>query len=151
MKKVLKISMIAFAMLLGSSAAVASPLNGMGKNMHKSQGSFSPVLEAEDFVQVASKLDKSNRAKSLSFLERAQAALKKAPASAEIKELKVKIDAIKKAIKNNEKADKLYLDVIYDFNSYINKIKDWGYEIRAHDEEATDIRNFKMKEKSDVF
>jgi len=149
MKKILKVSALVSLMLFGSLPLLANSSNS-SKSVQQ-QSHFKPILEAEDLVQVASKLDKSRQKKALSLLDKAQMELRKAPVSTETKELKTKIAGIEKAIKNNEATDKLYSDVIFKFDAYINKIKQWGYEIRAHDEEATDIKNFKVKEKSDVF
>jgi len=149
MKKILKVSAVVSLMLFGSLPLLANSSNS-SKSVPQ-QSHFKPVLEAEDLVQVASKLDKSHHAKALSLLDKAKVELQKASVSPETKELKTKISAIEKAIKNNEATDKLYSDTIFKFDAYINKIKQWGYEIRAHDEEATDVKNFKFKEKSDVF
>ncbi len=149
MKKILKVSALVSLMLFGSLPLLANSSNS-SKSVQQ-QSHFKPILEAEDLVQVASRLDKSSQKKALSLLDKAQIELQKAPASAESKELKTKIAAIERAIKNNEATDKLYADTIFKFDAYINKIKQWGYEIRAHDEEVTDIKNFKFKEKSDVY
>ncbi|WP_297433268.1 hypothetical protein [Sulfurimonas sp.] len=149
MKKILKISAVVSLMLFGSLPLLANSSNS-SKSVQQ-QSHFKPVLEAEDLVQVASKLDKSNHVKALSLLDKAESALQKASVSPETKELKTKISAIEKAIKNNEATDKLYSDTIFKFDAYINKIKQWGYEIRAHDEEMTDIQKFKTEEKGDVY
>jgi len=149
MKNILKISVVLSLMLLGGSALEANSSHSSSKNV--AQQHFKPILEAEDLVQVASKLDKSKKQKSLALLAKAQRALKKAPVTAESKELKTKITAIEHAIKSNKGTDKLYADAIGKFDAYVNKVKQWGYEIRAHDEELTDIKKFKMEEKSDVY
>ena len=149
MKKILKVSALVSLMLFGSLPLLANSSNS-NKSVQQ-QSHFKPILEAEDLVQVASRLDKSSQKKALSLLDKAQIELQKALASAESKELKTKIAAIERAIKNNEATDKLYADTIFKFDAYINKIKQWGYEIRAHDEEATDIKKYKTEEKSDVF
>jgi len=150
MKGILKISVVLSLMLFGGSLAEASSLNSNSKNVQQ-QKHFKPVLEAEDLVQVAAKLDKSKQQRALSLLAKAKVALQKSPASAETKELKMKIGAIEKAIKSSKGTDKLYSDVIGKFDAYINKIKQWGYEIRAHDEELMDVKKFKTEEKGDVF
>ncbi len=149
MKKILKVSALVSLMLFGSMPLLANSSNS-SKSVQQ-QSHFKPILEAVDLVQVASKLDKSSQKKALSLLHKAKMELQKAPASAESKELKTKIAAIEKAIKNNEATDKLYADTIFKFDAYINKVKQWGYEIRAHDEEMTDIKKFKTEEKSDVY
>ncbi len=149
MKKILKVSALVSLMLFGSLPLLANSSNSNKSVQQESH--FKPILEAEDLVQVASRLDKSSQKKALSLLDKAQIELQKALASAESKELKTKIAAIERAIKNNEATDKLYADTIFKFDAYINKIKQWGYEIRAHDEEATDIKKYKTEEKSDVF
>ena len=149
MKKILKVSALVSLMLFGSLPLLANSSNSSKSVQQESH--FKPILEAEDLVQVASRLDKSSQKKALSLLDKAQIELQKALASAESKELKTKIAAIERAIKNNEATDKLYADTIFKFDAYINKIKQWGYEIRAHDEEATDIKKYKTEEKSDVF
>lgn len=149
MKKLFKVSAVLSLLLFGGSLLVASSIGN--NKVHAQQNQFKPVLEAEDLVQVAAKLDKSKQKKALMFLDKAKSELKKAKVSSETKELRTKIIAIEKAIKNNKKTDKLYSDVIFRFDAYINRIKQWGYEIRAHDEEAIDIKNYKFKEKSNVF
>jgi hypothetical protein len=150
MKRILKVSVVLSLMLFGGSLLEASSMSHQSKSA-VSKGHFKPVLEAEDLVQVAAKLDKSKTKKALALLEKAQASLHKAAATKETKELKGKIAAIEKAIKNGQGTDKLYHDTIFKFDSYINKVKQWGYEIRAHDEEMTDVQKFKMESKGDVF
>ncbi len=149
MKKILKVSAFVSLMLFGSIPLLANSSN-TSKSVQQ-QSHFKPILEAADLVQVASKLDKSNQKKALSLLDKAKVELQKASVSTESKELKIKIAAIEKAIKNNKVTGKLYTDTIFKFDAYINKVKQWGYEIRAHDEEATDIKNFKSKEKSNAY
>ena len=149
MKEILKVSAVVSLMLFGSLPLLANSSNS-SKSVQQ-QSHFKPVLEAEDLVQVASKLDMSHHVKALSLLEKAKVELQNASVSPETKELKIKISAIEKAIKNNEATDKLYRDTISKFDAYINKVKQWGYEIRAHDEEAADIKKFKTDEKSDVY
>lgn len=148
MKKILKVSALVSLMMLGSVPLLASPSGA--KNVQE-QSHFKPILEAKDLVQVASKLDASKPQKALSLLAKAKKVLQAAPATSESKELHMQIAAIEKAIKNNEATDKLYADTIYKFNAYINKVKKWGYEIRAHEEEMKDIQRFKTEEKSNVY
>jgi hypothetical protein len=150
MKRILKVSVVLSLILFGGSLLEANSMSNQSKNA-VSKGHFKPVLEAEDLVQVAAKLDKTKRQKALALLEKAQSKLQKAAVTQETKDLKGKIVAIEKAIKNGERTDKLYHDTIFNFDAYINKVKQWGYEIRAHDEEMTDVQKFKMESKGDLF
>jgi hypothetical protein len=149
MKKILKISVVLSLMLFGGSLLEASSVNSSKSIQH--QGHFKSILEAEDFVQVAAKLDKTKTQRALALLSKAKVALQKAPVSTETKELNMRIGTIEKAIKSNKKTGELYSNVIGKFDAYINKVKQWGYEIRAHNEELMDVKKFKTEEKGDVF
>ena len=131
------------------SASIAQASNTSVKVQKK--GEFTHILEAKDLVQVASKLEKSKQQKALALLKQAKNALSSAPASAEKKELQKEISAIEQAIKTQKNTDDMYSRTIFKFDAYINRIKQWGYEIRAHEEEAADIEKFKEESKANAF
>ena len=147
MKTILKVSMVVSLMIFGGTVAQAN----MSSAKVQKQGEFSHILEAKDLVQVASKLEKSKQNKALSLLKQAKKALSEAPASAESRELHKEISAIEQAIKTQKNTDQMYAKTIVKFDAYINKVKQWGYEIRAHDEEAADREKFKEESKANAF
>ena len=142
--------MVLSLMLFGASYAEASSANTQSVKVEQ-KGEFSHIFEAKDLVQVASKLENSKQKKALSLLAQAKAELKKAPASAESKALNKEIVAIEHAIKNKQDTSEMYARTIVKFNAYINRVKNWGYEIRAHEEEASDREKFKEEEKANAF
>jgi len=150
MKQIIKISVVVSLLIFGGSVLEASSAN---TNSHKvvQKGEFSNILHAKDLVQVASKLENRNTAKALDLLHQAKASLQKAPASAEKQELNSEISALEDAIKSKKNTDAMYSRTITKFDAYINRVKQWGYEIRAHDEEAADIEKFKEESKANAY
>jgi len=148
MKQIIKISMAASLLIFGVSTLEAS-----SSTSHKvvQKGEFSNILHAKDLVQVASKLENSKSSKALELLNQAKASLEKAPESTQKQDLESEITNLQNAIKSKKDTDGMYSRTITKFDAYINKVKQWGYEIRAHEEEAADIEKFKEESKANAF
>ncbi len=89
-----------------------------------------PLLVSQDFVTMASKIDKTKKKEATNLLRKAKIELDKAillgyatKHSSEYKSLETKITAIQKEIKGKNQVEKLYKDVKKDFKSLVHKTR----------------------------
>ncbi len=89
-----------------------------------------PLLVSQDFVTMASKIDKTKKKEATNLLRKAKIELDKAillgyatKHSSEYKSLETKITAIQKEIKGKNHVEKLYKDVKKDFKSLVHKTR----------------------------
>lgn len=89
-----------------------------------------PLLVSQDFVAMASKIDKTKKKEATNLLRKAKIELDKAillgyatKHSSEYKSLETKITAIQKEIKGKNQVEKLYKDVKKDFKSLVHKTR----------------------------
>lgn len=89
-----------------------------------------PLLVSQDFVTMASKIDKTKKKEATNLLRKAKIELDRAillgyatKHSSEYKSLETKITAIQKEIKGKNQVEKLYKDVKKDFKSLVYKTR----------------------------